>query len=199
MRRLVPLRSFGDDLARHVWRETGVQKPLRDFVVLRARHIDYNSCFGSKRESSEGAGVGGTGKRGEDDVGSDTAVGKGDFRGGGGAERSRNTWHDFEIDGGFAESLDFLGGAAEEHRVATFETDDNFVRSSGGDEERVDVALRQQTEASALADINELGVRQCEIEDLRADERIVKNDVGRSQKAQGFDGQEFGITRTGAD
>jgi hypothetical protein len=38
-----------------------------------------------------------------------------------------------------------------------------------------------------------------EIEDLWVDERIVKDDVGGLQKAQGFYGEKLGITRASDD
>jgi len=64
----------------------------------------------------------------------ETAIGEGNFRGCGCAESGGDAGDDFEIDFGFAEGLDFFGGAAEEERVASFEADYDFV--FGGVERR---------------------------------------------------------------
>lgn len=64
------------------------------------------------------------------------------MRGGRGGEAGGNAGNDFDMDAGGAEGFDFLGGSAEEQRVAAFQADDGFVFVRGIDEERVDFRLR---------------------------------------------------------
>ena len=199
MRGLIRLRGFGDNLARSFGDEAGIEEPAGDFGIVGAGHVDDDGGVWGDGDTGVSASVFGTGERGEKNAGGDAAVGERELGGGGGSKCGGNAGDNFEGNVVGTERVDFFGGAAEEERVTTFEADDDFVARGGVNEERVDVGLREEAEAGALADVDALGGGGDEREDLRADERIVEDDVGGLQEAQRFDGEEIGVTGAGAD
>jgi hypothetical protein len=94
---------------------------------------------------------------------------------------------------------DFFGGAAKEERVAALEADDGRVFLGRGNEERVDVVLGEETEAAALADVDELRGWRDQGEDFGADEGVVEDDVGGFEETHGLAREEVWIAGAGAD
>ena len=90
-------------------------------------------------------------------MGRETAISERNFGGCGCAEGGGDAGDYFEIDVGFAEGLNFFGGAAEEERVASFEADYDFVFGGVGEEERVDVGLGEEAETGTFADVDAFG------------------------------------------
>ena len=172
---------------------------MGDFGVIRAGHIDDYGGVCRDGNSGEGAGVVRTRESGKENAGSEAAIGERDLCSGGGGEGCRDARNDFKKNFVGAESLDFFGGAAKEERVAPFEADDNRMLRGGVDEERVDVGLREETEAGALADVDTLCGGRDEGEDFGADEGIVEDNVGGLKQARGLPGEEIGIARASTD
>ena len=107
------------------------------------------------------------------------AIGEGNTCSGGGGERRGDTGNHFKFDASCAESLNFFGGAAEEQRVATLEANNDLVLCGGSNEERVDVVLREQSDAATFADVDAFSSWRDESKDFGADERVVQNNAGR--------------------
>jgi hypothetical protein len=132
---LIGLRGFGDHEDRCVGGDGCFLEPDGDFGIVRAGHVDDDCGFGGEADAGKKAGFGGAGKCGEENVGGEAAIGERNFCGGGGGEGGTDARYDFECDVGFAESLEFFGGAAEEERVASFEPDDDLISGGVGEEE----------------------------------------------------------------
>lgn len=196
---LIDVRGLGDDKDGSVGGDSGVLEPSGNFGVIGTGHVNDDRGFGGQADAGKEAGFGGAGKGGEENVRGKAAIGERNFRGGGGAECGGDAGDDFEGNVGFAQGLELFGGAAEKERVASLEADDDFVFGGVGEEERIDVLLGEEAEAGALADVNAFGGGGNEVENFRADEGVVKDDIGGLQDAEGFEGEEFGVSGAGAE
>ncbi len=199
LRRLVGVRGFGDYQHWSFRCKTGVGEPAGNFGVIGAGHIDDNCCVRSDGNTVEAASVYGARVGGEEDAGSQAAVGKRDLRGSRGSEGRGDAGNDFEINVGGAHGVDFFGGAAEQERVAAFEANDDLVFARGVDEERVDFRLCEEAEAGAFADVDALGGGGDECENFRGDKRIVEDDASGLEEARSLLREEIGIAGAGAD
>jgi hypothetical protein len=148
---LIGVGGFGDYEDGCVGRHSGVLEPAGDLGVVGAGHVDDYRGVGCQTNAGEELGFRGAGEGGEEDVGREAAISERNFCGCGCAEGGGDAGDDFEIDFGFAEGLDFFGGAAEEERVASLQADYDFVFGGVGEEEGVDVLLGEKAEAGAFA------------------------------------------------
>jgi hypothetical protein len=151
------MRGFGNYEDGRARGDGGVLEPAGDFGVVGAGHVDDDCGVGGEADAGKKLCFGGAGEGGEENVRGETAIGEGDFCSCGCAEGGGDAGDNFEIDFGFAEGLDFFGGAAEEERVTSFEADYDFVFGSVGEEERVDVLLGEEAEAGSFADVDAFG------------------------------------------
>jgi hypothetical protein len=170
LRRLIGPGGFGNEQAGSFGRNAGFEEPARDLVIMQAGHVNDDGGFRGEADGGEDGRVRGAGECGEENVEGDASIGEGNSRGSGGSKGGGDAGNNFEIDGGDAESADFLCGAAEEKRIATLEADNDVVLSGGRDEKRIDVVLREETETPAFANVDAGGGRRNETEDRFTDE-----------------------------
>ena len=91
-------------------------------------------------------------------------------------DRGRNAGNDFERNPGARQLLGLFAAAAEDEGIASFEPHDSFSLSRFGNEQLVDLILRQRVRARSLSDIHALASH--ERRDLRRDERIECDEIG---------------------
>lgn len=89
--------------------------------------------------------------------------------------------------------------AAEDERVAAFQPHGRFTVLRLADQQRVDAGLRHRVMAFLLADEDLAALRVGEIENGRADQPVMDDDVGGLDQAQCTDGQQFRISRSRAN
>src|SRR6516162_3387020 len=89
--------------------------------------------------------------------------------------------------------------AAEKQRIATFETDNDFVFACGVNQQGVDFGLGEQAMAGAFADVDALRGGGNQPEDFAGDERVVENDVRGFEEARGFSREEIGVAGARAE
>ena len=97
------------------------------------------------------------------------------------------------------QEFQFLAAAAEHERVAALEADHPAAGTGMLQHQGVDLFLRHAVLAGGLADLHPQCGRRGQCQYLRADQAVVQQHLGRLQCAQGVQGQQAGITRTGAD
>src|ERR1700760_32248 len=105
---LIDLSGFRNDQARCFWSEARFYHPPSNFRVIRSRHIDGNRCFWCQADAGQKLRFGSPRKGGEENVGSQAAIRKGNLSCRGRSKGSRNSGDDLELDPACAESLYFL-------------------------------------------------------------------------------------------
>jgi hypothetical protein len=97
------------------------------------------------------------------------------------------------------ERFDLLAAAAEDERVAALQPDHAPTLQREPHEQRVDLVLRQRVPGARLADVDQLRIAACEVEDVGTDEAVVDDDVGLRDQPRRAQRQQIRISRTGAD
>ena len=133
---------------------------------------------------------------GEDDVRSAVAVGERALDRGGGCEGGGDSGDDLEGHAGVVERGHLFGGAAEDERVSALEADDAAPSAGVFDHQGVDLVLSDVLKAAALADIDDFGAGRRIFENRLRDEVVVENHVRMLDQAQGFDGEQVGVSGT---
>src|SRR6478609_4766383 len=107
--------------------------------------------------------------------------------------------HDLEMHARRREFRRFLAAAAEDHRIAALEPDDVFAGLGFLDDQAVDFILRHRVVLGALADVDFLTTGLGPVEQFRAAERVVNEDVREFDAFLGAKGDEAKIAGAGAD
>ncbi|OGQ20623.1 MAG: hypothetical protein A2138_05990 [Deltaproteobacteria bacterium RBG_16_71_12] len=92
-----------------------------------------------------------------------------------------------------------LAASPEHERVAALEPHDGVLPQGCGKNARVDVILARAWLARLFADVAQLGMRRRQLEQLRAHQRVVEDDVGVGEHARGLDGEQLRIAGAGSD
>ena len=136
---------------------------------------------------------------GEDHIGRTVAAGERAADGGGCSEGGGDAGNNLKGHTGFGERGHLLCGAAEEERIAALEAYDNAPRLCQLDHQRVDLLLRDALHAAALAHVDDFGDRRGQCKNRLRNKAVVQNYIGGLKKAQSLDGEQVGISGTGAD
>ena len=115
------------------------------------------------------------------------------------ADRRRDARHDVVVDAGRAQILEFLAAPAKDERIAAFQADDAVAALGVFAQQPMDGFLGDAVSASGFSDFDQLRLAARQLEDFRADQAVVQDDVGRLQRAQGIQRQEARVTRPGAN
>ena len=118
---------------------------------------------------------------------------------GGDAEGRGDSGDHFKGEAGEREGFGFLAAAAEDKRVAAFETDDIEALPAAFHEEIADFLLGHGMIRLLFADVDAFGRGGREVEEFGAGEMVVEDAVGLFQKTAAFEGKEFRIARAGPD
>ena len=94
--------------------------------------------------------------------------------------------------------VDLLAAAAEDERIAAFETQHALARERALDQERVDRFLAHRVIGPPLADVDALRARRQEREDLGRYQVVVERDVGAPHELPRPHGKEVRVSRTRA-
>ena len=135
----------------------------------------------------------------EDGNSGDVAVGQWDPGVGEHAVGRGYSRNDLEGDAGLAHGLGFLAAAAEHVGIAALETDDALAGAGMRDQQLEDLVEGAPAVTSPVADADALGVRTGEVEQPPVEQVVVEDDVGFPQVLSAAQGEQSGITRTGAD
>ena len=126
-------------------------------------------------------------------------VGQRDLQLGRGAERGRDPRYDLHRNAGGTAGGKLLGGAAEHHGIAALEAHHTLAVARQTHHQAIDVVLPAGGTAAGLADQHAPRLAPRQLEDLRADQPVVEDDVGRLQGAERLEGEQLRIARPGAD
>ena len=94
---------------------------------------------------------------------------------------------------------DFFARASEDHGIAGLQANDVLALLCEFHHQGVDVALSAALALPALANQHALGFAARQFEDLFGHEIIEQDDIGRLQRADGFQCEQFGVARACAD
>jgi hypothetical protein len=125
-------------------------------------------------------------------------MGQGRARAGRGGQGGGDAGHDRALDAGRAAGGQLLAAAAEQERVAALQAHDGQAVQGQGDQQLVDVVLRQGVARLALGDVDPPRRDGRQVEDLVGDQAVMHDHVGGLQGLQRLDRQQFGIAGTGA-
>ena len=92
-----------------------------------------------------------------------------------------------------------LGRASEDRRVAAFQPHHPFAIERRANEQGVDHLLALRVATGALADGDADDMCRDQIEDRGTDQRIVENDAGGFDQADGLQGQQLWVAGSGTD
>jgi hypothetical protein len=92
-----------------------------------------------------------------------------------------------------------LAAAAEQIRIAAFETYDLAPVAGKTDEQGIDLVLRYGMAFGLLADADPSGPRRDQRQDRVGHQAIIDNDVGLIQQTARLERQQIRISRPGAD
>ena len=137
--------------------------------------------------------------RDDDDARGFAAVGKRDPEGCRGGDAGSDAGHDLKRHAGRLQRVDFLGEAAKNAGVASFEADYVQALACSQDHALVDFSLRGTLGTEALSDTGDARAGWGQSKDGLRNEVVVQNDCGSGDQAMGFHGEQVGITRACAD
>ena len=100
------------------------------------------------------------GKRAEQHLRRDAAVGERNSRGGGGSQCRADSGNNFVRDIRAAQRFQFFAGAAKHGRIAAFQSHHGGSGLRVGDQQRIDFVLGEQFAAGALADVDDFRARR---------------------------------------
>ncbi len=112
--------------------------------------------------------------------------------------RAADPRHHLERHTGGAERDRFFPAASEDKRVAAFEPHDPASATRRANHQRVDLLLRQDVPALALADKESLRVPRVP-QDAVVDEGVIQHEVRCPERRNRLSRQERGIAGAGAD
>jgi len=98
-------------------------------------------------------------------------------------QRSSDAWNDFACNAGDTKRAQLFVGAAENRWITALQADDHAVRARRIDQPLVDEMLHGRLPAATFPHGNFFRA-QGQAHDLRTDEGVVKDDVGRFEEAQ---------------
>lgn len=116
----------------------------------------------------------------------------GDARGGGDAR------HDAHRHALLLQVLQLLSAPSEDRRIAPLEPHDGAPGGRKVQHERVDLLLRPRVQARLLAYVQHRRVLVHEREDLRRDQPVVQQQVGRLHETQRLHGKQLDVSRADA-
>jgi ribosomal protein S18 acetylase RimI-like enzyme len=108
----------------------------------------------------------------EGETGVEIAMGDGNSRVGGRGDRCGDSRDDFEGDTRREQCFALFTPAAEDERIAAFQSHDPFARTSVLDQQRIDLILRERVGCRAFSHIDVLGIRRVR-QQPRIGERVV--------------------------
>ena len=114
-------------------------------------------------------------------------------------DRTRDAGHDLAVDAGFDAGEQLFGAATEDERVATFEPHHAFSLLRKGNQQRIDLVLRQRVVVRSFAGLDHLDIRRKLVEQSSWAEPIDDNNVGLGQQSAAANGDEVGVARAAAD
>jgi hypothetical protein len=98
-----------------------------------------------------------------------------------------------------AGELPFFRSAAEDQRIAAFQTSDGFTLAGELQNEIEDTALYTFLLAFVFANVDQFGARVGEAEQFGIYQPIVEDDVAFAEQTHGFECQQLWVSGTGTD
>lgn len=187
----------GNDGARSFSRQSRSFEPACQVRVVLAGHIDHKRCAARgelapircfaapclvSREKHNRRRL--------------STVRKRNFRCGRSAQRGRYPRHDLVRHTGPAQSFNFFAGAAEDHRIARFQSNNLQARIRKGNHQEVDFFLLNLLFSAALPYVVNSRGRRNQLQNLGGNQIVVKHGFGRLQKMESAHRKQFGITRS---
>ncbi|MNF45580.1 hypothetical protein D3C84_267210 [compost metagenome] len=118
---------------------------------------------------------------------------------GGTTGRSGDARHHLEGNAFGSQFLDLFPAPTEDERIPPFQAQHALALLRQVHQLAIDLLLRQGMLATALANIDALGIAPAHIDDRRRNQSIVEHHIGLLHQAQGTEGQQVGIAGAGAD
>jgi hypothetical protein len=135
-------------------------------------------------------------RRYEHDALRQVALREGHAGGGGGGKPRCNPVHDLAGDAGAVERFGFLAPAAENERIAAFQTDDCVTGFRFGNHQALDESLRRRVAAAPLSHFHHARAFAHMHENRAVHEIVDENDVGHAEHAHRFERKQLRIART---
>lgn len=127
--------------------------------------------------------------------GGEAAVGNRDSGVGGHRERGTNAWHHYEGYPALREIAGLFSAAAEQERVAAFQTTDRRAGRRFLCQKPIDLILTEGMAASNLPDVDEVGVGSRFRQQFRACQPIVDYDISPPEYLQAASGDQPRVSR----
>ncbi len=95
--------------------------------------------------------------------------------------------------------FDLFAASPEYERIAAFEPQYALAFFSQGNQQLVDLILRHRMRCALFTDIDAIGIAPAQVEDSGRYQAVVQDHVGLLHQAQGTEGQQIRIARSGTD
>lgn len=178
----------------------GCVEVTSEVLVIAAGHVNDERRMRGDESVPLDTIFAGTAVRGcENDAGGKTAIGEGDSGSRGAGKCGGDSRDNFMRDTSFLQRLDLFTRTSKDGWISALEPHRGLGSGTVVHEKRIDLFLSKKLLTAALADVDDLSRGRDQFKNRRADQRIVQDYIGGLQQANGFDGEQFGITGASAN
>ena len=110
-----------------------------------------------------------------------------------------NPWHHFERDARRSQRLRLLAAAAEHEGIAAFEAHHAFACEGFGQQQRIQLGLRDTARAVVFATVDDFRGGRGEAQQFAVDQAVIDHHLGPLQQLFPAQRQQAGVAGTGAD
>lgn len=172
------------------------RQALGDHPSGRHPHIDHDGLVGASQRGPVQVGISVSGMTG--DKGHSlraAAMGQGRAGTGRGGQGRGDARYDMALDASLAAGRKLLAATAKQERITALQAHDGQAFQRQGDQQLIDVILRQGVARLALGHVDAAGAGRREIQDFGRDQPVMHDNVGGLQNLEGLDGQQIRIAR----